>query len=101
MSDLVFSLSPVLPASTRILLLCVACYLHHAVAFMYPVPTSVRRTARQQLRMQQNKDDAWQDVAENLADPFVSPFDKPGLLLKLAQRAPDVTQVSERYQSGN
>jgi hypothetical protein len=43
----------------------------------------------------QGSDDVerWQDVAENLADPFVSPFDKPALVLKLVQRAPDVAQT--------
>ena len=46
------------------------------------------------LRMQGSDDvGRWQDVAENLADPFVSPFDKPALLLKLVQRAPDVAQT--------
>ncbi len=47
------------------------------------------------LRMRQGSGDAgrWQDVFEDLADPFVSPLEKPALLLKLAQRTPDVVQV--------
>jgi len=37
------------------------------------------------------EEEQWQAVAERLADPFVSPFDKPAILLALAQRAPAVT----------
>jgi len=43
--------------------------------------------------MQQKKEDTWQNLAENLADPLFSPFEKPALLLKLAQRAPDISQT--------
>ena len=75
----------------------------HGAAFSAPAaglgraalarPRAAGQPAR--LRMQQGGGDAgrWQDVAEDLADPFVSPFEKPALLLKLAQRTPDVAQV--------
>jgi hypothetical protein len=45
------------------------------------------------LRMKKEEEDSWQNTAEKLANPFVSPFEKPALLVKLLQRAPEVTQT--------
>lgn len=45
------------------------------------------------MQTKQGEEERWQNVAESLADPFVSPFEKPALLLKLVQRAPQVTRT--------
>eukprot|EP00960_Hanusia_phi_P003286 96686-Hanusia_phi.AAC.1 len=39
------------------------------------------------------EDEEWQDLAEKLADPFVSPFEKPMILAELARRREQVSQT--------
>ena len=46
-----------------------------------------------QMKSSNGENDRWQDLAERLFNPFVSPFDKPVLFLKLAEQAPQVTQT--------
>jgi hypothetical protein len=46
-----------------------------------------------QMKSSNSENDRWQDLAERLFNPFVSPFDKPVLFLKLAEQAPQVTQT--------
>ncbi|KAJ1475915.1 regulatory factor, effector binding domain-containing protein, partial [Baffinella frigidus] len=42
----------------------------------------------------------WQDLAERLVDPFVSPFDKPAIAAELAQMAPNIAETLQDVVSG-
>ena len=98
-----------MPARVRCLaVLVAACAVRQACAFMHvscflPQAVAGARSASQRLRCrgplgmapQTPLEDGqtWQALAETLVDPFASPLDKPALLLRLLQRAPDIAQT--------
>ena len=98
-----------MPARVRCLaVLVAACAVRQACAFMHvscflPRAVTGARSASQRLRCReplgmapqtpQEDGQTWQALAETLVDPFASPLDKPALLLRLMQRAPDIAQT--------
>ena len=92
----------------RLAVLVAACAVRQACAFMHvscflPRAVTGARSASERLRCReplgmatqtpQEDGQTWQALAETLVDPFASPLDKPALLLRLMQRAPDIAQT--------